>query len=457
MIAAAIYALFLGLVLWRFLKRGGKSETDYLLAGRSLTVPAFVATTVASWYGGILGVGEYSYRYGLSNWLVFGVPYYLYAMIFALFLAGRARRTPFLSLPDQLRARYGAPCALTGAAVLVVMTSPAAYVLSLGTLLAQLAGIDLVPGVILGTAMSIAYLYRGGLRSAVMADKVQFTMMFLGFAVLLPAAVARYGGLGWLKTQLPAGHLTWHGGQPVQAIAVWYFIAGSTLVDPLFYQSCMAARDEKTARRALLISVLFWILFDFMTTATGLYARAVLPNLDGGTGWGAQGSYWALAEQVLPPAARALFMVGLLATVISTIDSYSFLSAITFGRDIVWRLRGGRGDSNRYTRMGLLVTGVISVALALWRGSVIGLWHDLGSVGTPTLLFPVALGFTRRQLAPAWALAAMLAGGGLSLAWLIAGRLGEGYPLGLWPIYPGLIVSGILAGIGLRRHSARKD
>ena len=31
-------------------------EDDFLLAGRALTLPAFVVTLVSTWYGGVLGV-----------------------------------------------------------------------------------------------------------------------------------------------------------------------------------------------------------------------------------------------------------------------------------------------------------------------------------------------------------------------------------------------------------------
>src|SRR5262245_63004879 len=66
-----IYLSFLAAV---WMQRYGttSSAVDYLVAGRKVTLPAFVATLVATWYGGILGVGEYSWRYGVSNWLVFG-------------------------------------------------------------------------------------------------------------------------------------------------------------------------------------------------------------------------------------------------------------------------------------------------------------------------------------------------------------------------------------------------
>lgn len=87
------YVTYLIVVAWVTRKQSLDDETGYLLAGRTLTVPAFVATLVSTWYGGILGVGEYSFRFGISNWLVFGVPYYLAALIFALFIARKARRS----------------------------------------------------------------------------------------------------------------------------------------------------------------------------------------------------------------------------------------------------------------------------------------------------------------------------------------------------------------------------
>ena len=100
MLLAAVYGLFLLWMVARLLRRPGQGEADFLVAGRRLTLPGFVASLVTTWYGGILGVGEYGWSHGLSSWLVFGVPYYLYALVFALLLARRARRTAALSPCD---------------------------------------------------------------------------------------------------------------------------------------------------------------------------------------------------------------------------------------------------------------------------------------------------------------------------------------------------------------------
>src|SRR5712691_6803123 len=114
-----LYFCFLAAV-WLRPPATRSAAVDYLVAGRRVTLPAFVATLVATWYGGILGVGEYTWRYGIANWLVFGAPYYLGAALFALFLARRAREAELLTLPDLLERSYGRGAALVGAVAVFV-------------------------------------------------------------------------------------------------------------------------------------------------------------------------------------------------------------------------------------------------------------------------------------------------------------------------------------------------
>ncbi len=456
MTSVLVYTAFLLYAVARLWRAPARDEADYVVAGRRLTLPAFVATMVATWYGGILGVGEYTWRYGVSNWLVFGVPYYLWALVFAAGLAGRARTSGALTLPDLLHRRYGRPVALLGALLLLVTTVPAAYVLMLGVLARLAFGWPLWAGVVLGTLLSVGYVFRGGLRGVVLTDRVQVVLMFAGFLVLVPACVARYGGWTFLRAHLPAAHLSWDGGLGWQAVLVWYVIAAATLVDPAFHQRCYAARSPAVARRGLLWSVLLWVVFDFLTTTAGLYARAVLPDLADPVA-----AFPRLGGAVLGPLALGIFLTGLLATIMSTVDSNAFVAAVTWGRDIVQRWRDPQallsGAAARGERpvpaaipAALAVVGLLSVGLALAARSVVTLWHHLGSVSAPALLPVVVLAHTRRRLPPGWALASLLGGGGTALAWL---ALGHGGPwLGWEPAFPGLLAGLLPALAGLWRE-----
>ena len=446
-----LYALFLVYVTARIFGPHRKDVGEYLVASRAVTLPGFVATLVSTWYGGILGVGDYSYRYGVSNWLVFGVPYYLWAAVFAIFLARRAHATAVYTLPDQLYGAYGNVTGALGAVLVFAYALPAGYVLMLGTLLTIGLGWPLWVGTTVGTVLSIIYLFRGGLRSVVITERIQFVLMFGGFFVIIPFLVARYGGLSYLKANLPASHWTWTGGNDPQAVFVWYVLAMITLVEPAFYQRCYAAKSPEVARNGILVSIVFWAFFDWMTTTVGLYARAALPNLADPVA-----AYPVLAVNVLPSIALGLFMLGMLATVMSTVDSYAFVAAVTLGRDLWWRMRGG--DEERVvpwaTRIGLLVTGALSIAIALHYRSVIDVWKDFGSVITPALLVPTLTALIPRwRMRPAFALAALVGAATAGGTWLALSKATGGPWFGVEAIYVGMATG--LACLAADRLTAR--
>ena len=450
-----LYFLSVVLIGFRATRRAKKDSADFLLAGRTLTLPMFVATLVSTWYGGILGVGEFSYKYGISNWVVFGVPYYIFALLFALFLAKRIRATNHLTIPDKLEASYDRRTALLGGVLTFFLVTPAAYALMVGILVQLIFGLDLISSVTLTTILTICYLYWGGFRSDVWANAFEFIMMFLGFAMILPFAYFKLGGWEYISSHVPPLHLTWHGGNSWQYIAVWFFIALWTLVDPAFHQRCYAAKDGATAQRGVLISIPFWFFFDFMTSMAGLYARAALPDLPNPTF-----SYPLLAELALPSFAKGLFYIGMLATIMSTLSSLMFISASTVGRDIVGRLvspsdlAGRETVVHRWTKFGLVISAAFSIILSLVVPSVVKIWYTIGTAIIPGLLIPLmASYFKPLHIPPRYGFWAMLLGWSFSTISLLQGVLYQvggqpSYWFGIEPMYPGLAISIIVWGLG---------
>lgn len=436
----ALYpAVLLGLGLIKRLSPES-SVSELVLAGRRLTLPAFIASLVSTWYGGILAVGEFTFTNGISNWLVFGLPYYIAAALFAIYLSKKARESKLVSIPQQLSAVYDERTALLGSVIVFLTTVPAAYVLMLGVLFEQLLGWPFWVGAMAGVLFSVVYLFQGGFGSVVRTDIFQFTLMFAGFGVLLFVLVSRYGFGDFLTTNLPAGHLTWNGGNSRWYIMSWYVIALSTLVEPNFFQRCYAARTPAIARNGILGSIFFWIIFDFMTTSCGLYARALLPELTDPVA-----SFPALATLVLPTGLLGLFGLGLMATVMSTVDSNSFLAATTFGHDIMPRLvKNASKRISYFTKVGLVLSTALALLTALVFRSAIDLWHVIGSIGTPALLVPLFFSFVgKRRMPPGAAFLCMLSGASVAILWYLT-RVGsdEGrFWLSIEPVFPGLLVT----------------
>ncbi|MGD8307046.1 MAG: hypothetical protein PVF17_10355, partial [Ignavibacteria bacterium] len=59
-----ILLFFLSLLFIGFYsgRKTASNPDDYLLSGRKVGLFLFVLTNVSTWYGGILGVGEFTYR-----------------------------------------------------------------------------------------------------------------------------------------------------------------------------------------------------------------------------------------------------------------------------------------------------------------------------------------------------------------------------------------------------------
>ena len=409
----------------------------YVLGGRRLTLPLFVGTLVSTWYGGILGVGEIAFSAGLVNWLTQGLFWYLAYAIFALVLARRLRESLAVTLPEQLDRFYGRRAYAIGAVLNFLNTVPVAYVLSLGLMLQLFFGLSLPLGVLLGAAVVCLYTLRGGFRSDVYTDMFQMVVMCCGVAAVIPFAVFTLGGADYLRAHLPAQHLTWGGGWSLQELLVWLTIAMTTLVDPQFYQRCYAAQSARVAQVGIFLSIGFWCMFDICTTFGAIYARAALPA--SAPVWG----YPLLADQIRPTGLRGLFFAGVLATIMSTVDSYALVAATTLGRDLYGRiLRPTISEAAmvRASRWGLVFTALLAAGFALvFEGSIRAVWKSFGSLVAGGLLVPMLAGLLRPgRWRPAAGVAALLLGSGVTAAALVLQSLGFSPVPQVEPLFLGL-------------------
>ena len=183
-----------------------------------------------------------------------------------------------------------------------------------------------------------------------------------------------------------------------------------------------------------------------LTLFSGIYAKLLITNSVPAL------AYIRLAELVLPPFAFGLFFIGILSVIMSTIDSFSFISATTFGRDILWRIQSRTGkdhilnddDSIPLIKKGLLVTGLISLMLAISIPSVVQMWYTLGSIIVPGLLLPFLISFSKKKID---VISLMVAPIFISILWILNKNIFGSYPLNLEPFYPGIFTSIIICSV----------
>ncbi len=442
-----IIILFFGVVLLIGFISGRKTRgeaDDYLLSGRKVGLFLFILTNVSTWYGGILGVGEFTYRYGIASWFTQGFPYYIFAFLFALFFAKKIRSASLFTIPDKITETYGKTAGMITAVLVFVLVSPAPYVLMTANLLSLIFHTGIILSLFISVILSMVYLLQGGFRSNVFTDSFQFFVMFGGFILMLIFCGINFGGYDYLSSALPPAHLELTGGASPLFIIVWFLIAMWTFADPGFHQRCYAAESGNVAVKGIIISIFFWALFDFLTTSTGLFARASLPGIDQPVL-----SYPLLAEKILPSGIKGIFYAGLFATIMSTSNSFLFLSGTTIGRDFIFRLKkeGNEQRLKAYTIAGLIISGLLSILLAYEIPSVIEIWYTLGSLCIPAIIPAVISAYYPGiRVKNRIMIIEMAAAVSLSTAWYFL-RLGSVITGALYEIEP--MILGILIAAGI--------
>jgi len=263
--------------------------------------------------------------------------------------------------------------------------------------------------------------------------------MFSGFFLLLAYLWSDNQDPISMIKELPEIYLDPLGGNTMQYVLAWFFIAAWTFIDPGFFQRCAAARSPKIARNGILIAILFWAIFDCLTITCALYAIGSLQHSQ------ATLTFPLLAIDILPAGAFGIFMTGIIATLMSTIDSLGLISAITFGRDILWRIQGDHQDSDNipFIKKGLIIVSFLSLLLAYLMPSIVQLFYAIGSTLIPGLILPFLNTLRNKGVsmnsvdAVRWMLFPTLA----SVIWYTASAiLGKSF-LGVEPFYPGMLVS----------------
>ena len=305
---------------------------------------------------------------------------------------------------------------------------PAPYLKILSTMIHYLYQIEPVNGVIIAASISMVYTLRGGFRSVVRTDIIQFFMMYLGFIGILVYLCITYGGYSFLVDKLPASKLSIPGDLNWGYILAWSFIALVTFIDPNFYQRSFSGDSTSTVKKGIFISIFFWFIFDLLSIGTALYSAAIFNQ--GIT----YSPYLDLVSFVLPPLLQGIFLVSMFAIIMSTIDSFVFVSGLTIGRDLL-SSDSKYSDSVLHTKIGIIIAGLISVFLATFFENAIDIWYVTGSFAASSLLIPMLCCFYKKKMK-------------YPLLFIVFPLLVTGFWF-LWmdslidPIYPGILSSGV--------------
>jgi Na+/proline symporter len=281
-------------------------------------------------------------------WLVFGE---VIGVTLAWVFVGRpfkayADRYDAITVPDFLAARFRERThVLRLLSVIIVLSMTAMYtaaqLTASGKAFNAFLGTSYGAGVLIGAAIILFYTTVGGFKAVAYSDLLQGVLMFLCLLVLPIAAIAAAGGwTAMLETVRaedaalfePLGGL---GFTPAGIASVLCFIAIGLafLGAPQLLTRFIAARSRREITRGSFIAVICTIVFDVGAVLAGIAGRAIFAGLAD-----PETIYPLMGAALFPAIFTGIFLVVVLAAMMSTTDSLLMLAPSAVVRDVLQKV-----------------------------------------------------------------------------------------------------------------------
>lgn len=453
---AAYFLLMLAIGVYAWRKSTANSE-EYMLGGRNLSPSVAALSAGASDMSGwlLLGLPGALFVSGLSqSWI--GIGLVIGAWLNWLIVAPRLRQQTedydnSLTIPGFLGNRFPSQAVLlriVSAIIIVVFFSvyTASGLVGGGKLFASAFGGDYMTGVLVTLGVVLVYTVMGGFLAVSLTDFVQGCIMMLALVIMPIVILTTQGGhgVGQAIERLQAADpnylsmftgLTFMGWLSAVAWGLGYFGQPHIIVR---FMAVRSVADVPAARR---IGMSWMIISLIGAVAVGVFGRAYALR----TGLEVKDPetiFIILSALLFHPLVTGFLYAALLAAVMSTVSSQLLVASSSLTEDIyltVFKRGATERELVNVGRFAVLAVGAVAVLIARNPDSeVLGLvanaWAGFGAAFGPLIV----LSLTWKRMTGAGAVAGLVTGAVVVVAWIAAG-LGST----LYEIVPGFVAAWI--------------
>lgn len=452
------FLAMLGLGFW-FNKRV-RTKKEYFLAkgklGPGTLGFSYSATQMSgSTYMGAVGTEKLlGYNFTPAAVSSAAAPWFTYVLLGER-LRRVASRIKSVTLADIFEARfYSSSAGMICTLIMLVAFIPmiAAQLKAAGNIFEVMLGMPYGVGLVLFGGIVILYTVLGGMLAVAWTDLAQGIIMIVGFAILAPVAVGTAGGFAEMHRQyaeINPQAISFLGHMPavwvVSSFLVWGFfqIGGS----PAAVTRFLIPEDDKTLRRAMVLSVLFQSFVYLTATLVAIAGGVLLPDLER-----ADLTVPSMVSLLLPPLVGGIIVAAVLGAMMSTIDSILLLAGSLVVENVYIKFMGRDVDSRKglqIARNVTLIVGVLSLLVAIKPPAAI-LWIVTMSFSlmASAFTFPFLLGLWWPGATREGGIAGMSGGAVACVFWYVAGYAKyhsfDTWLGGIWPPLFGSFISLLL-------------
>lgn len=358
--------LLIVLAVGMWLGKGEKAEGFF--ANNRKTKTWFLIFTVLSTNvgaGTVIGVAGSAYNTGIS----FALTFFLMSIVGWFILAWLAPRIKewadknnAYTIGDYFESRYSTRNKILVGYINIIafILWTAAQFVAFATLINSIIGIDFLLALVVSALITIFYTAISGIKGDFYTDVIQFFVMLPVFIFLLIQI--------FLKLDLsqvfnvPAEFYN-----PYNYQGPLFFYMGALLGFPLLissmdmWQRIFASEGKYTARNAFIGSALLKLLIIGVTIIFGFAAFQILPS-----GLDPDSIVFALMKELLPVGLLGIGFAGILAIIMSTVDSMIMVGAATLTKDFYLRKKPERLNKALVVgRISAVVFGFLALLIAI--------------------------------------------------------------------------------------------
>ncbi|KAL1512458.1 hypothetical protein ABEB36_002045 [Hypothenemus hampei] len=401
-------------VYYRF--TGGKQRTnqEYLLADRNMSITPVAFSLMASFMSAItlLGVSSENYTYGFQ-FIIINISYGIFTPVAAYLYLPVFFNLQATSAYEYLELRFGKPARLAASlSYTLQMTLYMGIVVYAPALaLEALTGINMAIAILSIGLVCTFYSTIGGMKAVLMTDVFQSILMFLAVFSVIAGALVETGSFREIWKIAEAGNRTylWNFDPDPTVRHSWFslIIGGGVTFLSLYavnqtqVQRYLTIKDLKRAQKALWWNWPILSALSLCTSFSGLCIYAKYFNCDP-----VKAKYINSADQLMPyyvidtmghlPGLSGLFVAGIFSAALSTVSaSLNSLAAVTIEdyykplHRLIFKQELTSTTASLQTKIIALVYGLVCVGvafLAQFLGGVLQAALTIfGVVGGPLL------------------------------------------------------------------------
>lgn len=450
-----IYLGVMAFIGWYASRKTSSLGDFFVLSGKAGAIVSGIAYFSTQFsMGTFLGTPGTIYGVGYAG-MAISIPGAVFCMILPAILVGRKLVTlgheyGFLTMADYLSDRYHSKKmgGILGVMMLFfLIPMMGAQIIGAGVIVHVFTGLPEWVGVVGMGIVVILYCMTGGMKGAMMTDVIQGSLMIATAVVTFVVSIVMGGGFENINNTLQGmneAYLTFPGANGympwayyVSNIVLWAFF---TMGQPHLFTKFFTMKDHKTMFKAIFLGTAGMLVSATLIEWAGVNGIASIQGIE-------------KADQIVPmilqrglnPFLASIFIAGIVAAGMSTIDGILVTTTGAVTRDIYQKIINKKADDNSVMKMSKVVTvliGIIVICFGVFQPGSIFEINLFAFSGMAIFVVPVLFGMYWKKSTATGAIASIVVGVIALLAFTLVPEV-KALAFGFHALFPATILGSV--------------